>query len=654
MKSTRALCIILVSIIADGVMANKYVDPINGHDTNYDGSQMIIDGKAGPYRTIARAIATVNDGHDVILAGGTYDTASQGSNWSISVSSAKSITFRPEDPNNMVVLRPADGAGYKSGVFVPFNDITRTIVFRSLVIQPTAEVGYLVNCYSGSAAKVVFEDCVLDAGNGILAFAGDDTTGPRRQITFRNCTMTSGHNTPFYIKSAALFKIEGGSFDSGLSTDGVVFYMFSGGAAVVERLEIDNCRFTCRKNCLRPDNADEIGYFRVKGNTFWIAPVANGVHAISINDRVKIGQILIQNNTILYDGNTIPTAIHLGAVKQSYTDFIRAPVIINNSIHNRKAGYYGSGIRLGTNVRGAYVAGNRITGFEHSIYNNSRYSVIANNSVVGSNGMLVWGGGDHVISGNLFVSVDGHAHGRCIVFGRSVFAESTSVTAFTATTVTDNGTNPWNGNQTNVLDGLLALVGQSLNPTHWGVVQSINGNEVTVNSWTTASLTPITEIPPGGVRVQIVEFGEHNTVLHNIFDGSRAQYTMTQDYNPRDGGDLIDYNCYRSGLYCFGIMGEANQYSLAEFVTKWSTWSTLHPYNDAHSIEVDPRFVNVDTTYPASSDLTPQNWQILEVSRPYFGAPVCDKPIPGDINSDCIVNFVDLAIIGLRWLERSP
>lgn len=535
MISMRSLsfCAILVLVITDGAMANKYVNPINGHDTNYDGSQMIIEGGAGPYKTIARAIATVDDGQDVILAGGTYDTASQGPNWSIRLDSSKSMTFRPEDPNNMVVLQPADSTGFNSGIFVSFNDMTKTIVFRSVVIQPIVAAGYLVNCNSGSAANIVFEDCVLDAGNGVLAFAGDDMAGPRRQITFRDCAMTSGHNTPFYIKNAALFKIEGGSFDSGLSTDGVVFYMFSGGAAVVERLEIDNCRFTCRKNCLRPDSADEIGYFRVKGNAFWIAPVANGVHAISINDRAEIGQILIQNNTILYDGNTIPTAIHLGAVTQSYTNILRTPVIINNSIHHGKAGYYGSGIRLGTNVRGAYVAGNRITGFEHSIYNNSRYSVIENNSVVGSNGMVVWGGGDHVIAGNLFVAVDGHAHGRCLVFGRSVFAESTSATAFTATTVTDNGTNPWNGNQTNVLAGLLALVGQSLNPTHWGVVRSINGNEVTVNSWTTASPTPITEIPLDGVRVQIVEFGEHNTVLHNIFDGSRAQYTMTQDYNPR-------------------------------------------------------------------------------------------------------------------------
>jgi predicted outer membrane repeat protein len=40
-----------------------------------------------------------------------------------------------------------------------------------------------------------------------------------------------------------------------------------------------------------------------------------------------------------------------------------------------------------------------------------------------------------------------------------------------------------------------------------------------------------------------------------------------------------------------------------------------------------------------------------EASKSYFGVPVCQEPIAGDINGDCKVNFFDLAIMGLHWLE---
>jgi hypothetical protein len=40
-----------------------------------------------------------------------------------------------------------------------------------------------------------------------------------------------------------------------------------------------------------------------------------------------------------------------------------------------------------------------------------------------------------------------------------------------------------------------------------------------------------------------------------------------------------------------------------------------------------------------------------EASKSYFSEPVCETIIPGDINGDCKVNFCDLAILAMRWLE---
>jgi hypothetical protein len=41
----------------------------------------------------------------------------------------------------------------------------------------------------------------------------------------------------------------------------------------------------------------------------------------------------------------------------------------------------------------------------------------------------------------------------------------------------------------------------------------------------------------------------------------------------------------------------------------------------------------------------------VEASKSYFGSPVCNITIPGDINGDCKVDILDLTLMGLHWLE---
>ena len=41
----------------------------------------------------------------------------------------------------------------------------------------------------------------------------------------------------------------------------------------------------------------------------------------------------------------------------------------------------------------------------------------------------------------------------------------------------------------------------------------------------------------------------------------------------------------------------------------------------------------------------------VEASKSYFGQPVCETLVAGDINGDCIVNFKDLAFMAFHWLE---
>ena len=41
-----------------------------------------------------------------------------------------------------------------------------------------------------------------------------------------------------------------------------------------------------------------------------------------------------------------------------------------------------------------------------------------------------------------------------------------------------------------------------------------------------------------------------------------------------------------------------------------------------------------------------------EASKSYFGEPVCDTIVAGDINGDCTVNWKDFAILARQWLRN--
>jgi hypothetical protein len=41
-----------------------------------------------------------------------------------------------------------------------------------------------------------------------------------------------------------------------------------------------------------------------------------------------------------------------------------------------------------------------------------------------------------------------------------------------------------------------------------------------------------------------------------------------------------------------------------------------------------------------------------EASKSYFGKPVCETIVAGDINGDCKVDEADLEIMMLHWLEE--
>ena len=42
----------------------------------------------------------------------------------------------------------------------------------------------------------------------------------------------------------------------------------------------------------------------------------------------------------------------------------------------------------------------------------------------------------------------------------------------------------------------------------------------------------------------------------------------------------------------------------------------------------------------------------VEASKSWFGGPVCEVMVAGDINGDCHVNLLDLGLMAAHWLEE--
>ena len=58
-----------------------------------------------------------------------------------------------------------------------------------------------------------------------------------------------------------------------------------------------------------------------------------------------------------------------------------------------------------------------------------------------------------------------------------------------------------------------------------------------------------------------------------------------------------------------------------------------------------PGRADVDRALPAYAGTA-------EASKSYFGEPLCETIVAGDINGDCNLNFEDFRLMALHWLEE--
>jgi hypothetical protein len=105
---------------------------------------------------------------------------------------------------------------------------------------------------------------------------------------------------------------------------------------------------------------------------------------------------------------------------------------------------------------------------------------------------------------------------------------------------------------------------------------------------------------------------------------------------------------------CFAD-AESGDYHLKSQAGRWNPDSKSWVLDNVTSPGIDAG----DPTNPVGPEPFPNGGRInmgayggtVEASKSYFGKPLCETIVAGDVNGDCIVNFLDFCLMALYWSE---
>jgi hypothetical protein len=600
------------------VPPNYFVDPAM-HDNSGNGLSQIAAKK-----TISAAMAIADDNSTIYLMPGTYDdsAASQGDAWYIQITEAKNLAIKPYDTNR-ITLTTDNTYGCVRVNAGNIATAKKTVAFENINFSFNAGNRFI---YFDTDKQVClrFENCDFDASKDRpLIYSASVSQDKIRDISFIRCTYVKGPVATYaiQIKDFATVTFDRCTLESGFQDLAYRLFEFGGRC---QNIILTNNNITSTATAIYV-NVKSFDRLLIMNNTF-VHPRASGSvtnFSVSMSDQPFLdgsvsGYVNISDNTFRYPNTTsgVFQAIQLGTYMSNVPNTLERPIVSGNIIQCDRPGFYGTGIELNHNTHRAIITRNKISGFEFGLRLSASDCSIMRNAIYCTNGAHCMAACDNSFRSNTFVSVSGHAQGRPIVFGRLEFASAPDNTVYTNSSVQKRG----NWDLSKALPEMLALVSASttLDPDYWGTVTKIDdANDIVyVDKWVHISDGAIVP-PPNAMPVSIVQFSERNIVVNNIIDGSRAEYTMTFDFNPRCGKEYIDYNCYRAGSHLLSNLGEATEFNLTQLQSKWATWSILFSTNDAHSIEADPQYRDLN-----NGDFTPLNPLILGGSEPdYLGNP---------------------------------
>ena len=145
-------------------------------------------------------------------------------------------------------------------------------------------------------------------------------------------------------------------------------------------------------------------------------------------------------------------------------------------------------------------------------------------------------------------------------------------------------------------------------------------------------------------------YNDSNSIITIIY--SDVQGGQASVYDPCDelfwGAGNIDFDP------CFADVNNGD-YHLKSEAGRWEPSSQSWVQDDVTSPCIDAG----NTNSPIGLEPFPNGGRInmgayggtAEASKSYFGEPVCETIVAGDINGDCKVNFRDLTLLAFNWLE---
>ncbi len=615
---TFILILLLICSVCWG--ANIYVNPASTDDTGDGSTATAGTGGTSAKKSISGAMTAASDGDTIKLVAGIYDDSTQ--IWSISLP-AKSLTIEPDGSSNVTIIRTSEGgaswfnqAADNSDYRYFFNNID----FVST--RANESVFYFQTNYGNN---IECNDCTFDipTGGRIVNATTSATIERKRRYRQMNCTVESKaySNNLYDLKNMMLLHIEGGTITSS-NTGGLnllIYNSYPYGDTFIKDVKITG------ENCIK----------------------------------VRYGESLGKSYNVRITGCTFT----------SPGDWEGCAIELDYSWWNRE-----------TIVSGADISNNLIYNFRYGILGSMSNSTISGNVVYCLDPIVICGGLKNKFFNNTLKAHDTQTRdGRCLLFNRRVFSDeiaSTEDSTFTSSTVTT--TAGWD--LSNVLtDGTVKVFVQANSGarpiSYYGVISSVDDSTDTVTitgGWIKVS-DGSKETPANDTYyISCARFAEQNHVVNNIMDGSESRYVFTFDFNPLDGQNYIDYNCYNvQDGKTLSNLGTVSITSLPALQAKWLAWPenvtdgylSVSKYNDAHSIEADPCFVdtaNLDFSLFSSSPCKNTGKPTLGGGYTSIGAyqfkqyagggPNCIDPPESDISGDCKVNLVDFAMMCSEWL----
>ncbi|MHC4735804.1 MAG: right-handed parallel beta-helix repeat-containing protein, partial [Planctomycetota bacterium] len=154
-------------------------------------------------------------------------------------------------------------------------------------------------------------------------------------------------------------------------------------------------------------------------------------------------------------------------------------------------------------------------------------------------------------------------------------------------------------------------------------------------------------------------YGSNGTITNCIFWGNLADVGPEIDYSSDPNYSCIK-DWFGGGIGnidadpCFVDVNN-DDYHLKSQAGRWETNSESWMVDDVTSPCIDTG----DPMFPIGLEPFPNGGIInmgayggtAEASKSYFGKPPCEIIVVGDVNGDCIVNFLDFRLMALHWCE---